>query len=319
MKLEEIYEDLKLVVEEAKGNIIGKLKFQFVKAGEENRNKNNRWYSEKIVQKIINQFNAENANIAGQVNHPEKGRTKLDKVSHVLTSLSYNPATKIGTAEAAILNTSSGKDMKVLIQQNLKNLGASLRGFGEIEKDGKVKEDNYQFGTIDLVLNPSFKNASVDSSNLFESGNKEFQEAKKGNVISLPEFNQHVEKVARHAFFNLLPMKGATEEDFEKYLNENWQRYADAVETELKKAGKKVEEVKQEKKTEAKVEVELLLDESSLERDFQDAKFSGYSGTLQQYKEIRKRSTTDMLRYKEAKQSGFTGSFDDFKKKSSEK
>ena len=313
MKLEEIFEDIKLNIQEATGNIIGRLKFQWIKAGSvSEKNRNHRYYDESLIKKIIKQFNSKNAHVAGQINHPLEGRTKLDKVSHVLTKLSYNEKTKIGHAEAAILNTSSGRDMKVVVQQSLKDLGTSLRGFGNIEKDGKVKEDDYNFETIDVILKPSFKNATISSKNLFESGNKHFEEEKFD--ISVEEFNRIVDKLIEHEFLISCPdanfLEPNTKKAFEKYLNEHWKLYSELTEKELRPL--KVQKTELEKKG----KVEIYTD---AEQAYDEAICSGYDGTFEIFKKeilpaLSEKENNLEVEFDEYRKSGGLQDFKGYKK-----
>jgi len=318
MKLEEIFEDIKLNIQEATGNIIGRLKFQWIKAGSINdKNHNNRYYDESLIKKIVKQFNSKNAHIAGQINHPLSGRTKLDKVSHVLTKLFYDEKTKVGHAEAAILNTNSGRDMKVVVQQNLKDLGTSLRGFGNIEKDGKIKEDDYQFETIDVILKPSFKNAVLGADNLFESGNKHFEEEKFN--VSLEEFNNIVNKTIEHEFLISFPdanfLEINTKKAYEKYMDENWATYAEIIEKELEPF--KVEKSSLEKETEkAKGKVEIYTSE---EQAYDEALVAGYDKPFETFKKeilpaLSEKEDNLRAEFDEYKRSGGLQDFKSFKK-----
>lgn len=312
MKLEEIYEGIKLTIQEATGNLIGRLKFQWIKAGSPtDKNRNERYYDESIIKKIIKQFNSKNAHIAGQVNHPIEGKTKLDKVSHVLTKLYFDEKTKIGHAEAAILNTSSGRDLKVVAQQSLKDLGTSLRGFGNIEKDGRIKEDDYQFETIDVILKPSFKNATIGAGNLFESGNRHFEEEEKFDV-DIIQFNMLVEKMMND-IYEQIPNTSNLHEEREKFHNENWVKYAAIIEEQLEKKGLKIEEPKEAKKAKAEVY-------TSEERMYDEALQSGYDRPFETFKsEILPAINIEeeenlRAEFSEYRQSGGLRSFKEFKK-----
>ena len=115
--------------------------------------------------------------IAGQLEHPLSGITKLDKVAHILNGVSYDRNTKLAGAESFILDTSKGRDFMVLLDAELK-MGVSMRGFGNVF-NGKVQSD-YKFDTVDFVLHPSFgSDATIDQSNIIESANNIFDEKEK--------------------------------------------------------------------------------------------------------------------------------------------
>ncbi len=122
------------------------------------------------------------SNVAGRIEHSEFGGAELHKISHVITDVKYDEKTKEAVASAKLLNTTSGRDLKVLVKTV--NLGASMLGHGNVNTDGKV-EDDYSLSQIDLVKNPSFGDLTkVDSSSLIESANtilgKEKVERKSG-------------------------------------------------------------------------------------------------------------------------------------------
>lgn len=175
MKLREV-EKTDLVLEESKNkNILKSLKFNFVRADKENSNK--RIYGNDLVMKEIRNFDnrLNKSGIAGQLNHPRLTGSELDKISHVITNASYNPKTKLASAEAQILNTTKGKDLLTLINSGVR-LGASMRGLGTVS--GKQINDDWKLLSIDLVENPSFgSDTMITKSNLIESGNSAFDEA----------------------------------------------------------------------------------------------------------------------------------------------
>lgn len=160
-ELLEILPIFPILEESANKNILKKMKFNYVKADE--MCANDRIYDEKIIARDAVRFNEElkKSNIAGQLNHPQiGGASELDKISHVITGVSYDPETKLGIAEAAILNTTKGKDLLTLINSNVK-LGASMRGAGTVGYNHHVNDD-FQLLSIDLVSNPSFgKNVMI--------------------------------------------------------------------------------------------------------------------------------------------------------------
>lgn len=172
--LEQFETDLTLEESQNK-NILKNLRFNYVRA--EKLNGNNRIYPEDIISKDAKRFNDElkKSGISGQLNHPKIVGTELDKISHVITSISYDPKTKLGIAEAAILNTTKGKDLLTLINSNIK-LGASMRGYGTMGANNRVNGD-FKLRSIDLVENPSFgADTMISKSNLIESGNVAFEE-----------------------------------------------------------------------------------------------------------------------------------------------
>jgi len=129
MLLKEVIKtDLKITDKKA-GGVIGKLYFPWIVGDKENLNK--RIYSSNLIKREVQSFNKkiEDSGIAGQITHPIGVGTRLDKVSHIITKLEYDEREKKGYAEAKILDTTAGRDLLTVVNQNLKDLGASLRTF----------------------------------------------------------------------------------------------------------------------------------------------------------------------------------------------
>lgn len=180
-EIREIFDfgELQIITEKAKlpKYALAKLSYSFARADTENSNK--RTYPESILSREINRKSEElrKGKIAGQLEHPLSGITKLDKVAHVLNSVAYDRTTKLASAESFILDTSKGRDFMVMMEAELA-MGVSMRGFGNV-LDGEVQSD-YKFDTVDFVLHPSFgSDAAIDQSNIIESANNIFDE--KGN------------------------------------------------------------------------------------------------------------------------------------------
>lgn len=162
--------------ERAEDGIIGKLKYTFILGDIENANK--RKYGSDLLLKAISDFKKglKEKNVAGQLNHPGmSSHTELDKISHVITDIEWDDKDKKGIATSAILDTTKGKDLKVLIDNDVP-LGASVRGRGQVDSLGNVKDD-YELLSIDLVSAPSYgKDTMISRANLIESGNSFFEE-----------------------------------------------------------------------------------------------------------------------------------------------
>ena len=154
-------------------NIIGQLHFPFVKS--DFKNANGRTYPESIIKRETEKMRQRlsKSSIAGQLGHSPEGFAKLDKMSHVVTDVQYDEKSKKAYATCEILNTSRGRDLKVLLHK-VSTMGASIVGKGNV-KDGVV-EDNFELMQIDLVSNPSFgKETNVSADNFFESANLHFE------------------------------------------------------------------------------------------------------------------------------------------------
>lgn len=163
--------DAKPVLVEAKDGF--NLRFQFMEADKENLNK--RTYPLPILSHAITEAQERintGASLYGSTDHQVK--MGLDDVSHRL--LKVEMKAKEAWAEAAVLPTTKGKNLAVLIRAG-GSVGVSARGLGAVEK-GIVKE-GYVLCGIDCVLDPSF-NASVSKANIFESESFSGDEIREG-------------------------------------------------------------------------------------------------------------------------------------------
>lgn len=176
----EVNESIVEFTEAKDDNFLGALKFPFGKA--EIMNKNKHFYPFKIFDHAVTGLNTraeKGAGVIGQLDHPiGTGSTLLANASHILTKV-WMDSNKEAWAEAKIFDTSRGRDLLAILKSGAK-IGSSLRGYGEIDKDGKIKA-GLEIKTVDLVVDPSFgASASVDQSNVFESfvpeGKYEFNE-----------------------------------------------------------------------------------------------------------------------------------------------
>lgn len=165
---------LKIITEKSKlpKYALAKLSFSFAKA--DSKNLNNRTYPESLLAREINRKNEElrSAKIAGMLDHPPSGTTQLSRSMHAITAMDYDRRTKLASAESYVLDTENGKTFMTLLKSGIK-LGASMRGFGNVGVDRRVKDD-YKLDTVDFVTSPSFgTDAQIDQSNLIESFNPE--------------------------------------------------------------------------------------------------------------------------------------------------
>jgi len=93
--------------------------------------------------------------IYGQLDHPASGKTTLQRVSHLITDLSFDG--KQVTGEWEILNTPDGKILQAIVEAG-GSVGASSRGLGSTIKDVKgdeIVQDDYRLITFDCVGDPA--------------------------------------------------------------------------------------------------------------------------------------------------------------------
>ncbi|MBW2168482.1 MAG: hypothetical protein JRG69_04320 [Deltaproteobacteria bacterium] len=100
--------------------------------------------------------------VFGELDHPADGRTKLQRVSHILTGLKAEGSEIVGESE--ILDTPNGRILKAILDAGGK-VGVSSRGFGttKVIANGvhEVQED-FKLHTFDFVADPAMKTAYPD-------------------------------------------------------------------------------------------------------------------------------------------------------------
>ena len=128
------------------------------------KNRNGRVYPMEVLQKEVSRYNKKfiNENRAyGELGHPDGPTVNLERVSHMVTSLTPDGKNFIG--EAKVMETPMGKIVKSLMNEGGK-LGVSSRGMGSLDqKNGAnyVRDDFYLATAADIVADPSAPNAFV--------------------------------------------------------------------------------------------------------------------------------------------------------------
>lgn len=132
---------------------------QFARSDKATENK--RLYRESLWRREFNRLNEamENRRMYGELDHPSDGRTKLQRVSHLVTGLRIDGNEVIGEAE--VLDTPNGRILKTLAKANAQ-VGVSSRGFGSTKQlpngDQEVQED-FKLDTFDFVADPATRTA----------------------------------------------------------------------------------------------------------------------------------------------------------------
>ena len=164
MKLisEEI-QNAEYLVEEKNGKKSYKIKGIFLQSDLKNRN--GRVYPKQVLEQEVARYNREFINkkrAFGELGHPDGPTVNLERVSHMITSLTPDGKNFIG--EAKIMDTPYGKIVKGLIDEGAQ-LGVSSRGMGSlIQRNGVnyVKDDFYLATAADIVADPSAPDAFVE-------------------------------------------------------------------------------------------------------------------------------------------------------------
>ena len=150
------------LIEENNGKKEYKIRGVFLQSDIKNRN--GRIYEYAILDKEVKRYNREfiQKNRAfGELGHPDGPTVNLERVSHMIKSLTPDGKNFIG--EAKIMDTPYGKIVKGLIDEGAQ-LGVSSRGMGSlIQRNGAnyVKDDFYLATAADIVADPSAPDAFV--------------------------------------------------------------------------------------------------------------------------------------------------------------
>lgn len=133
---------------------------EFARSGEATENK--RIYSSKIweTQSARLEKALSERRVLGHLDHPDDGRTRLERVSHLITKLGLDE-NGVLIGEAEILDTARGRDLRAMLEQGVK-IGVSSRGFGTTKPNDKGQEvvgEDYTLVTFDFVADPADQNA----------------------------------------------------------------------------------------------------------------------------------------------------------------
>ena len=129
------------------------------------KNRNGRVYPVQTLAKEVARYTKEFINkkrAFGELGHPDGPTVNLERVSHMIQSLTPDGNNFIG--EAKIMDTPYGKIVKGLIDEGAQ-LGVSSRGMGSIiQRNGAnyVKDDFYLATAADIVADPSAPDAFVE-------------------------------------------------------------------------------------------------------------------------------------------------------------
>ena len=160
----EAVEDVEFITEDkASGGKNYKIRGVFMQADIKNRN--GRVYPMEVLEKEVGKYNKnfiQQKRAFGELGHPDGPTVNLERVSHMITSLTPDGKNFIG--EAKIMDTPMGKIVKNLMDEGGK-LGVSSRGMGSLNQKGGtnyVRDDFYLATAADIVADPSAPNAFVE-------------------------------------------------------------------------------------------------------------------------------------------------------------
>ena len=130
----------------------------------ERKNRNGRVYPREILAREVARYNQnyiQQKRAFGELGHPDSPTINLDRVSHMITSLTPDGANFVGKAK--ILDTPYGKIVKSLIDEGAQ-LGVSSRGLGSLRTQNgthMVQDDFHLATAADIVADPSAPDAFV--------------------------------------------------------------------------------------------------------------------------------------------------------------
>lgn len=218
---------------------------------------NTRIYSSNIWEKSLRSVNEtmKKRALYGELDHPEDGKTKLKRVSHIITDLKFNGDQVYGEAE--IMDTPNGKILQEIVGSGAA-VGVSSRGMGSVVKDrngNEVVQEDYNFITFDFVVDP----ANATSWPGFERVKSENFSSVKENVKDSDK------KVFKENGYNFLeePMKISSLVDLKKNHPDVYNELMEHARNEMKDVfhNEAKEFLKDEKsKLEQRVESKLLSD-----------------------------------------------------------
>lgn len=154
---------VQLSLDEASSNGKIRVKGEFAKCDVATENK--RVYPENVWNKEIGRLGKamSERRVYGEMDHPADGRTSLNRVSHIVTSMKVTKEGKV-VGEAEILSTEAGKNLAALLSSGCK-VGVSSRGYGSTksnEKGEEVVQPDYKLVTFDFVAEPADNDAFPD-------------------------------------------------------------------------------------------------------------------------------------------------------------
>jgi hypothetical protein len=177
-KLQIVNEDA--IIEGEKKEVI-RLKGPMLAANQKNKNK--RIYSKPILEREVNKVNEilkSGDSFPGTLDHDRSPQINLDRISHVVESLTMVGDEVIGVLR--LIETDMGDVARKLIKEKVK-LGVSSRGVGQLimkNKEGKIikpddkgkinevpdvieVDNSYVLISIDLVRSPSYQKAMMET------------------------------------------------------------------------------------------------------------------------------------------------------------
>lgn len=205
----------------------GKLvvKGEFARSDKPTENK--RLYREHLWKREFGRMNEAigSRRVFGELDHPADGRTKLARVSHLITRLDVRGNEIIGEAE--ILDTPNGRIFKALAEAGAQ-VGVSSRGYGstKVLPDGTLEvQEDFRLDTFDFVADPATKTAyprvfAEEREHLFEGDDMTLDDLKRHYPGLVDELTRQVTE--QQAGVSLSKVITETEERTRSRLTEDF-------------------------------------------------------------------------------------------------
>ena len=197
------------IIAEAKedGTTEKKYVIEGIFAQAEQKNRNGRIYPQKTLENAVKKYVTEQVKTGravGELNHPSGPTINLDKVSHLITELTWDGNNVMG--KASILDTPNGKIVKNLLDGGVK-LGVSTRGMGSLEQRNgtNMVGNDFMLNTVDIVQDPSAPSAFVNG--IMEGVDWVWE-----NGVIKPQEIEKIETEVNEAFSTGDPVKQAAAE-----------------------------------------------------------------------------------------------------------
>lgn len=155
------------------------------------KNRNGRMYPEAVMDKEVSRYIKEQVDknrAYGELGHPDTPSINLDRVSHMIVSLTKEGTNYVGKAK--ILETPMGNIARALLEGG-SNLGVSSRALGSLKSNNEgiqIVQDDFMLSTAaDLVADPSAPDAYV----------RGIMESKEWVFVDGTFVEKHIEEVKR--------------------------------------------------------------------------------------------------------------------------
>ena len=315
-ELREIIESKIEILSEKKASDVMNVSVPFIQADE--KNINGRIYPKSLLQREISRVQGlvKRGSFIGTGDHPFSGIENIATASHIVTSLTLDDKGKV-MAELRILPTERGKSIQTLIRNNA-TLGVSVRGFGDVGKDGVVA-NSYKLVGLDVVMNPSFKDSVFDKSNIFESVEffEEKEENMKDKMMGLSQ--DYIDEMMQDCYEIYVRDEGfkGTFADFEKENGRLTLAVILVEEGKFETIGEALKHLDANKDSEKQI--------SALDKEtYLGATEMGFHGTQEEFEELLSEKTSDQeltegqisvrmhSYYRESVQGGFIGSYEEW-------